>query len=118
MKKSSLASAAMFARQAERPAHGIEKTMAPYFRAGTIHPVFFRRRKRESKQVDRSGNKTAPHAQSKRGALEDARRRRTGRGKPLGNLKREPTGNQIGLNRGCEFVFQGLPHEKPGAAQP
>src|SRR3989442_14348970 len=106
MKKSSLASAAMFARQAERPAHGIEKTMAPYFRAGTIHPVFFRRRKREAKQVDRSGNKTAPHAQSKRGALEDARRRRTARGKPLGKLKREPTGNHTGLAKGLNIFLQ------------
>src|SRR5260370_38730144 len=85
-KDSSLACAAIPTRQAERPAHGIEKTVPFYFRASTIHPVFFRRRKRKSKQVGRSRNQTATHPQSKCGTLEEASRRRIDRGQPLPDL--------------------------------
>src|SRR6266478_3784084 len=104
--KSSFTRAAIFTRQAKWPAHGIEKTVPLYFRAHAIHPVFFGGRKRESKQVGRSGNKTAAHAQAKRGALEEARRRRTGGGQPLADLLRQPSSNHIGLHCGLNFAWQ------------
>src|SRR6266853_1954511 len=106
MKNSSLASAAIFTHQAEWPAQGIEKTVPPYFHAGTLHPVFFGGRKRESKQVDRSGNQAAPHPQSKHGALEEARRRVAGGGQPLANLICEPMGYRIRLHQRSNLVRQ------------
>src|SRR5882762_11365825 len=75
MKKSSLASAAIFTHQAEWPAHGIEKTMALCFRAGCIHPVFFSRPKRKAQEIGGPGNETTTHANPKKGPFKKPRRR-------------------------------------------
>src|SRR6266481_8641400 len=95
MKKSSLASAAIFTHQAEWPAHRIEQTMALRFRAGCLHPVFFSRPKRKAQEIGEPGNETTAHADAKKGPFKKPRRCRARGGQPLRALFREMGGDHI-----------------------
>ena len=97
------ATAAVFSRQAKRPARGFEKPVALLLRAA--HPVFFRRRKGEPQQIRRSSNQTAAHAHAKKGALEEAWGRITGGRQPLASLFRESRSYYIRLHQ-CLNIFR------------
>src|SRR5260370_36139532 len=97
MKKSSLASAAIFTHQAEWPAHGIEKTMALCFLAGWIHPVFFSRPKRKAQEIGGPGNETPPHADAKKGPFKKPRRCVARGGPALAKIVTEIGGGPTGL---------------------
>src|SRR5436853_7134667 len=114
MKKSSLATSAIFTRQAERPKHGFEKAVSPYFLVRANLPVFFRGGKRESKQVGRSGNHTSAHAHAKKSACEETRGSMPGGGQLLRNLICEPCTSPIRLHLGLKLVRKLRPEQTRG----
>src|SRR6266436_4327383 len=93
--RSTLAVAAILARESKWAAEGIEEPMTFFF--GAVFPVFLGGGERKAQEIGRAGNQTTAHAETICGAFQEARGRGTRSGQPLESSFNEPSAHGICL---------------------
>src|SRR5258708_37988660 len=93
--RSTLAVAAILARESKWAAEGIEEPMTFFF--GAVFPVFLGGGKRKAQEIGRAGNQTTAHAKARRGAVQEAWRLGSRSGQPLARSFNEASAHRIHL---------------------